>query len=182
MPPKIIETSLDDVLIIEPQVFGDERGFFFESFNAGDFAALIDPTISFVQDNHSRSVGGVLRGLHFQRQFPQAKIVRVLAGEIYDVAVDVRTNSLNFGKWVGVYLSADNKRQLWIPPGFAHGFLVTSGFAEVMYKAGDYYHPEDEGVIRWDDPAIAIEWPLSGNPILSKKDLNGKSLSATFSL
>ncbi|MDH1681905.1 dTDP-4-dehydrorhamnose 3,5-epimerase [Pseudomonas chengduensis] len=175
---KVITTALPEVLILEPQVFGDERGFFYESFNARRFAEATGVTREFVQDNHSRSVRGVLRGLHYQLQQAQGKLVRVSAGEVYDVAVDVRRNSANFGKWVGVHLSAENKRQLWVPEGFAHGFLVLSEYAEFLYKTTDYYAPTHERCIRWDDPQLAIDWPLDGlTPQLSAKDQQGLSLT-----
>lgn len=175
---KVIATALPEVLILEPQVFGDERGFFYESFNARRFAEATGVTREFVQDNHSRSARGVLRGLHYQLQQAQGKLVRVSAGEVYDVAVDVRCNSANFGKWVGVHLSAENKRQLWVPEGFAHGFLVLSEYAECLYKTTDYYAPTHERCIRWDDPQLAIDWPLDGlTPQLSAKDQQGLSLT-----
>ncbi len=175
---KVIETALPEVLILEPQVFGDERGFFFESFNAKRFAEATGLQRDFVQDNHSRSARGVLRGLHYQLQQAQGKLVRVSAGEVYDVAVDVRRSSANFGKWVGVHLSAENKRQLWVPEGFAHGFLVLSDYAEFLYKTTDYYAPAHERCIRWDDAQLAIDWPLDGlTPQLSLKDQQGVSLS-----
>lgn len=175
---KVIETALPEVLILEPQVFGDERGFFFESFNARRFAEATGLQRDFVQDNHSRSARGVLRGLHYQLQQAQGKLVRVSAGEVYDVAVDVRRSSANFGKWVGVHLSAENKRQLWVPEGFAHGFLVLSDYAEFLYKTTDYYAPAHERCIRWDDAQLAIDWPLDGlTPQLSLKDQQGLSLS-----
>ncbi|MGP0174575.1 dTDP-4-dehydrorhamnose 3,5-epimerase [Pseudomonas sp. NCHU5208] len=171
---KIIATELPDVLIVEPQVFGDERGFFYESFNARRFAELTGVHDAFVQDNHSRSARGVLRGLHYQVQQAQGKLVRVTAGEVYDVAVDLRRGSAHFGQWVGVHLSAENKRQLWIPAGFAHGFLVLSEHAEFLYKTTDYYAPAHERCIRWDDPQLAIAWPLAGQtPQLSAKDQQG---------
>ena len=163
-------TSIPDVIIIEPKVFGDERGFFYESFNARSFAEQTGIKASFVQDNHSKSIKGVLRGLHYQIQQPQGKLVRVVAGEVFDVAVDIRKKSPTFGQWVGVTLSADNKRQLWIPEGFAHGFLVTSESAEFLYKTTDYYAPEFERSILWNDPAIGIQWPIVGEPTLSNKD------------
>ncbi|CAG7856253.1 dTDP-4-dehydrorhamnose 3,5-epimerase [biofilm metagenome] len=169
-------TTIPDVIIIEPKVFGDDRGFFYESFNASKFAEETGVKTEFVQDNHSKSAKGVLRGLHYQIQQPQGKLVRVVAGEVFDVAVDLRKQSPSFGQWVGVILSADNKRQLWIPPGFAHGFLVTSDSAEFLYKTTDYYAPEFERSILWNDPAIGIEWPLSGEPLLSNKDKIGKLL------
>lgn len=174
---KVTETTLSGVLILEPKVFGDDRGFFYESFNARSFqdATGLDPV--FVQDNHSRSTRGVLRGLHYQVQQPQGKLVRVTAGEVFDVAVDIRRHSATFGQWLGLHLSADNKRQLWIPEGFAHGFLVLSEYAEFLYKTTDYYAPTHERCIRWDDPRLAIDWPLQGlTPQLSGKDQAGTSL------
>jgi len=174
---KVIATALPEVLILEPQVFGDERGFFYESFNARRFAEATGVRRDFVQDNHSRSARGVLRGLHYQLQQAQGKLVRVSAGEVYDVAVDVRRSSPNFGQWVGVHLSAENKRQLWVPEGFAHGFLVLSEYAEFLYKTTDYYAPAHERCIRWDDASLAIDWPLDGlTPQLSAKDQQGLSL------
>ena len=174
---KVIATALPEVLILEPQVFGDERGFFYESFNARRFAEATGVNREFVQDNHSHSARGVLRGLHYQLQQAQGKLVRVSAGEVYDVAVDVRRSSPNFGKWVGVHLSAENKRQLWVPEGFAHGFLVLSEYAEFLYKTTDYYAPAHERCIRWDDARLAIDWPLDGlTPQLSAKDQQGLSL------
>lgn len=174
----IIATDLPEVLIIEPQVFGDERGFFYESFNARRFAEQTGVQRNFVQDNHSRSARGVLRGLHYQLQQAQGKLVRVTAGEVFDVAVDVRRHSANFGKWVGVHLSAENKRQLWVPEGFAHGFLVLSDYAEFLYKTTDYYAPAHERSIRWDDPQLAIDWPLDGlTPVLSAKDQQGSTFA-----
>ena len=166
-------TSLPDVLTIEPKVFGDERGFFFESFNDRAFEAAVGRRVAFVQDNHSRSVRGVLRGLHYQLQHPQGKLVRVTTGEVFDVAVDLRRASPTFGRWTGATLSADNKRQLWIPEGFAHGFVVLSEFAEFLYKTTDYWHPDDERTIAWNDPTLAVEWPVSVAPNLSKKDQAG---------
>lgn len=174
---KVTETTLSGVLILEPKVFGDDRGFFYESFNARSFqdATGLDPV--FVQDNHSRSTRGVLRGLHYQVQQPQGKLVRVTAGEVFDVVVDIRRHSATFGQWLGLHLSADNKRQLWIPEGFAHGFLVLSEYAEFLYKTTDYYAPTHERCIRWDDPRLAIDWPLQGlTPQLSGKDQAGTSL------
>lgn len=167
---QIHPTHIPEVMIIEPKVFGDERGFFFESFNQSTFQELTGVNVSFVQDNHSRSSKNVLRGLHYQITQAQGKLVRVIAGEVFDVAVDIRRSSPNFGKWVGVYLSAENKRQLWIPAGFAHGFVVTSDSAEFLYKTTDYWAPQHERSIRWDDAAIGVEWPLSASPILSTKD------------
>jgi len=172
----VIETALPDVLILEPRVFGDERGFFMESYNRQRFAELGLPT-EFVQDNHSRSARGVLRGLHYQIRQPQGKLVRVVRGAVYDVAVDLRRGSPAFGRWAGVELTEENKRMLWIPPGFAHGFLVLSDCADFLYKATDFYAPEHERCLLWNDPALGIAWPLSGEPILSAKDRAGKSLS-----
>jgi dTDP-4-dehydrorhamnose 3,5-epimerase len=174
---KIIPTALPDVLIIEPQVFGDERGFFFESFNERKFRELTGITLPFVQDNHSKSAKGVLRGLHYQVQQAQGKLVRVVSGAVYDVAVDLRRSSPHFGKWVGVELSGENKRQLWVPPGFGHGFVVTSDSAEFLYKTTDYYAPEYERSILWNDPALGIDWPVDGEPSLSGKDKAGKLLA-----
>jgi dTDP-4-dehydrorhamnose 3,5-epimerase len=173
----IIPTSIPDVLIIEPKVFGDERGFFFESFNQKVFTEKTGITSEFVQDNHSRSAQGVLRGLHYQIQQTQGKLLRVVAGEIFDVAVDMRKSSPTFGQWVGCILSAENKRQFWVPPGFAHGFLVISDTAEVLYKTTDYYAPQYERSLLWNDPDVGIEWPLNGiTPILSVKDQEGQPL------
>ncbi|SPK71369.1 dTDP-4-deoxyrhamnose-3,5-epimerase [Cupriavidus taiwanensis] len=170
MSMNIVTTALPEVLILEPKVFGDDRGFFFESFNARQFEDATGLKRDFVQDNHSRSAKNVLRGLHYQIQQPQGKLVRVVAGTVFDVAVDIRRSSPNFGKWVGVELSAENKRQLWVPEGFAHGFVVLSESAEFLYKTTDYYAPQFERSLRWDDPALAIEWPIDGAPVLSKKD------------
>ena len=172
----IVLTKISDVLIIQPQIFGDERGFFLESFNQKIFCEKIGLTVEFVQDNHSRSTQNVLRGLHYQIQQPQGKLIRVVAGEILDVAVDIRHNSSTFGQWVSCYLSAENRKQLWIPPGFAHGFLVVSEMAEVLYKATDYYAPQYERSIRWDDPDLSIDWNLGAAPILSSKDNAGALL------
>ena len=166
----VIATDLPGVLIIEPKVFGDERGFFYESFNARAFEEATGLDTRFVQDNHSRSQKGVLRGLHYQLENTQGKLVRVTAGEVLDVAVDIRRSSPHFGKWVAVRLSAENHRQLWVPQGFAHGFLVLSEFAEFLYKTTDYYTPSAERSIRWDDPDLAIDWQLDGAPQLSAKD------------
>jgi len=174
---QIIRTAIPDLLIIEPIVFGDERGFFLESFNERKFTALTGVSTNFVQDNHSKSVKGVLRGLHYQLQQTQGKLVRVVAGAVFDVAVDIRKSSPTFGQWVGVELSADNKRQLWVPPGFAHGFVTTSDSAEFLYKTTDYWAPEFERSIAWNDPAIGIDWPLDGPPQLSGKDQAGKLLA-----
>ncbi|MDH4570333.1 dTDP-4-dehydrorhamnose 3,5-epimerase [Pseudomonas sp. BN414] len=170
---KIVETQLTDVVVLEPRVFGDDRGFFFESFNARTFAEATGVTRDFVQDNHSRSQRGVLRGLHYQLQQPQGKLVRVTAGEVFDVVVDLRRSSPSFGKWAGIVLSAENKRQLWVPEGFAHGFVVLSDYAEFLYKTTNYYAPEHERCIRWDDPDLAIDWPLTEAPQLSAKDKAG---------
>ncbi len=170
----IIPTAIPEVLIIEPKVFGDSRGFFFEAFNAREFARQIGVTPEFVQDNHSRSIKGVLRGLHYQLKNTQGKLVRVVQGEIRDIAVDVRKSSPTCGQWVAVHLSADNHRQLWIPPGFAHGFAVMSDSAEFLYKTTDYYNPGAEWCIRWDDPDLAIDWGLTQPPILSDKDKVGR--------
>ncbi|MCO7625167.1 dTDP-4-dehydrorhamnose 3,5-epimerase [Pseudomonas fluorescens] len=172
----VIETGLPGVVIIEPKVFGDERGFFYESFNARAFAEATGVHAQFVQDNHSRSQKGVLRGLHYQLENTQGKLVRVTVGEVLDVAVDIRRSSPNFGKWVAVRLSADNHRQLWVPEGFAHGFVVLSEVAEFLYKTTDYYTPSAERTIRWDDPTLAIDWQLQQTPKLSAKDQDGKSL------
>ncbi|MEW5902939.1 MAG: dTDP-4-dehydrorhamnose 3,5-epimerase [Pseudomonadota bacterium] len=172
-----IPSAIPDVIIIEPKVFGDDRGFFYESFNRRQFAALTGHDIDFVQDNHSRSAKGVLRGLHYQIAQPQGKLVRVIAGEVFDVAVDIRRSSPTFGRSVCVNLSAENKRMLWIPAGFAHGFLVVSEYAEFLYKTTDYWAPEHERCIRWNDPALGIEWPLSTPPLLSAKDAQGKLLA-----
>lgn len=174
---KVIATSLPAVKIIEPTVFADPRGFFYESFNARNFAAEVDSAAQFVQDNHSRSLKGVLRGLHYQIQHPQGKLVRVVAGEVFDVAVDIRRSSPTFGKWVGAYLSADNKRQMWVPPGFAHGFCVVSECAEFLYKTTDYWYPEHERTLLWSDPVLGIEWPLEGEPRIAAKDAAGRLLA-----
>jgi dTDP-4-dehydrorhamnose 3,5-epimerase len=173
---KSISTAIADVFILEPKVYGDTRGFFFESFNTRAFAEATGLDVQFVQDNHSRSAKGVLRGLHYQVQHPQGKLVRVVRGSVFDVAVDIRKASPTFGKWVGVELTEDNHRQLWVPPGLAHGFLVTSESADFLYKTTDYYAPEHERCLAWNDPDIAIEWPLEGAPQLSAKDQLGKLL------
>ncbi len=170
----VVKTKISDVLLIEPKVFGDSRGFFYESYNEKAFAETTGTTVHFVQDNHSRSAQNVLRGLHYQMQQPQGKLVRVAVGEVFDVAVDIRKSSPTFGQWVGYHLSAENKRQLWIPAGFAHGFLVVSEVAEVLYKTDEYYAPQHERCILWNDPDLAIAWPLEANPILSAKDQAGK--------
>jgi len=166
----VIPTTLPGVLILEPKVFGDDRGFFYESYNERRFAELTGAQTAFVQDNHSKSARGVLRGLHYQIRQTQGKLVRVVAGEVFDVAVDLRRASATFGRWTGVVLSAENRRQLWVPAGFAHGFVVTSESAEFLYKTTDYWAPEHERAVRWDDPAIGIDWPLAGAPVLSAKD------------
>ncbi|ELX10747.1 dTDP-4-dehydrorhamnose 3,5-epimerase RfbC [Janthinobacterium sp. HH01] len=167
----VIATPLEGLLVLEPRVFGDDRGFFYESFNARRFAELTGVTLPFVQDNHSRSARGVLRGLHYQIQQAQGKLVRATAGSVYDVAVDLRKSSPTFGQWYGIELSAENKKQMWIPPGFAHGFVVTSDAAEFLYKTTDYWAPEHERSILWNDPAIGIAWPaLDAAPLLSGKD------------
>ncbi len=171
-----VQTSIPDVLIIEPKVFGDARGFFYESYNQKKFEQLVGRSVDFVQDNHSRSAQHVLRGLHYQIQQTQGKLVRVTAGEVFDVAVDIRRSSPTFGKSVGVKLSAENKRMLWIPEGFAHGFVVLSENAEFLYKATDYWAPEHERCIAWNDAELAIDWPLDAAPLLSAKDAAGKSL------
>jgi dTDP-4-dehydrorhamnose 3,5-epimerase len=174
---KVTPPALADVLAIEPAVYGDDRGFFYESFNAKRMAAAgIDA--AFVQDNHSRSARNVLRGLHYQIAHAQGKLVRVVAGEVYDIAVDLRRSSPTFGRWVGERLSAANKRMLWVPPGFAHGFLVLSDAAEFLYKTTDYWYPEHERTLKWDDPALGIDWPLDGEPILAAKDRAGVPLAA----
>ncbi|HKO17714.1 MAG TPA: dTDP-4-dehydrorhamnose 3,5-epimerase [Acidobacteriaceae bacterium] len=173
---QVLPTSLQDVVIVEPKVFGDERGFFLEVDNQATFAKLGLPT-EFVQDNHSGSQKGVLRGLHYQIQQPQGKLVRALRGAIFDVAVDLRRGSKQFGQWVGVELTAENKRQLWVPPGFAHGFLTLTEFAEVSYKVTQLYAPEHERSLLWNDPALGVEWPLEGEPTLSAKDRAGVPLA-----
>jgi len=173
----VIKTAIPDVLIFEPKVFGDERGFFFESFNHQQFEAAIGRSVTFVQDNHSKSSKGVLRGLHYQlAPHAQGKLVRCIVGEVFDVAVDIRKGSSTFGQWAGVHLSAENKRQFWIPEGFAHGFVTLSEIAEFLYKTTDYYAPQYEASIKWDDADIAIEWPFEFQPQLSAKDLQGIGL------
>ena len=176
MPYTVIQTAIPDVLILEPKVFGDSRGFFFESFNAKDFANVTGMDVNFVQDNHSKSAKGVLRGLHYQLQQAQGKLVRVTQGAVFDVAVDLRKSSPTFGKWVGCELSGTNHRQLWIPQGFAHGFIVLSESADFLYKTTDYYAPAYERCIAWDDPSIGIVWPEGIAPLLSAKDQQGLSL------
>lgn len=174
---RVTPTAIPDVFVIEPKVFGDERGFFFESFNQAKFESAVGRQVNFVQDNHSRSAKNVLRGLHYQIQQPQGKLVRVVQGEVFDVAVDIRKSSPTFGKWVCDVLSADNKKQLWVPEGFAHGFVVLSDTAEFLYKTTDYWVPEFERSIAWNDPAIGIQWPIQGEPTLSEKDQQAKLLA-----
>lgn len=175
----VIQTGIPGLLIIEPLVFGDERGFFYESFNQRSWEEKTGLKATFVQDNHSRSKHNVLRGLHYQEKQPQGKLIRVIDGEVYDVAVDIRRDSPSFGRWEAVILSAGNKRQLWIPEGFAHGFLVLSEVAEFLYKTTDYWAPQYERVIAWNDPTLAIAWPLQGDPSLSAKDQAGKKWEET---
>ena len=172
----VVHMAIPDVLLIEPKIFGDDRGFFFESFNEQQFSAAVGKPVTFVQDNHSKSARGVLRGLHYQIQQAQGKLVRVIAGEVFDVAVDIRKNSPTFGHWVGAVLSAANNLQMWIPEGFAHGFVVTSDSAEFLYKTTDYWAPQYERCIAWNDPALGIKWPLDTPPVLSAKDQKGLSL------
>ncbi|MFP5595097.1 dTDP-4-dehydrorhamnose 3,5-epimerase [Kluyvera sp. 142486] len=172
---KVIDTIIQDVKIIEPKVFGDERGFFLETYEKKRYQEMLNIDLDFVQDNHSRSAKNVLRGLHFQKEKPQGKLVRVVSGTVFDVAVDIRPESPTFGKWVGVLLSSENKSQLWIPPGLAHGFCVISDTADFEYKCTDYYYPEYEGCLSWNDPSVGITWPID-KPQLSAKDLNGCSL------
>ena len=173
---KAIPTAIPDVMVIEPRVFGDARGFFYESWNERAFSQAIGREARFVQDNHSASARGVLRGLHYQLQQPQGKLVRVIKGEVYDVAVDLRRSSPTFGKWVAESLSEGNRRMLWVPEGFAHGFLVTSESAEFLYKTTDYYAPEHERTLLWNDPALGIPWPLQGEPALAERDRRGLPL------
>jgi len=176
MPITVTPTAIPDVLVIEPKVFGDDRGWFFESFNEKDFSIVVGEKVAFVQDNHSSSKKGVLRGLHYQIEQTQGKLVRVCHGTVFDVAVDLRKSFLTFGKWVGVELSAENKKQLWVPPGFAHGFLVLSETAEFLYKTTDYWHAASEKCIVWNDPTLNIQWPEIGmQPLLNPKDANGVS-------
>lgn len=172
---QVIATSIPDVLILAPKVFGDARGFFLESFNAQTFKASTGLDVHFVQDNHSRSGQGVLRGLHYQLHQPQGKLVRVVQGEVFDVAVDMRRQSPTFGQWAGAHLSADNHRQLWVPPGFAHGFVVLSESADFLYKTTDYYAPQHEACLQWNDPTVGVDWPLATPPSLSAKDQLGLS-------
>jgi dTDP-4-dehydrorhamnose 3,5-epimerase len=175
MPFTLSPTAIPDVLVLEPAVFDDARGFFFESYNARDFAEATGLQVDFVQDNHSKSAQGVLRGLHYQIRHPQGKLVRVVQGSVFDVAVDLRKSSPTFGRWVGNVLSADTRKQLWIPPGFAHGFLVLSESAEVLYKTTDYWYPEHERSLLWNDPAIGVGWPAGFVPQLASKDVMGQS-------
>jgi dTDP-4-dehydrorhamnose 3,5-epimerase len=174
MPFTVTPTTIPDVLLLEPKVFSDDRGYFFESYNVRDFREATGLDIQFVQDNHSMSEKGVLRGLHYQIQHPQGKLIRAVQGSVFDVAVDLRKSSATFGRWVGAMLSADNRRQLWIPPGFAHGFLALSEKAEVLYKTTDYWYPEYERTLSWADPALGIAWPIGGEPRLASKDVAGK--------
>ena len=174
---KVEASGLPGVLLLEPQVFGDARGFFFESYNRRTFARATGLELEFVQDNHSRSAKNVLRGLHYQLRQPQGKLVRVTSGEIWDVAVDLRRGSASFGRWTAATLSAESRRMLWVPAGFAHGFLVLSEQAEVQYKTTGYYAPEDEHILLWNDPALAIAWPLAGEPVMTAKDRGGKPLA-----
>lgn len=174
MPYTVTPTALSEVLVLSPKVFGDARGFFFESFNANDFRAATALEVEFVQDNHSKSAKGVLRGLHYQIQHPQGKLVRVVQGSVFDVAVDLRKSSPTFGRWVGEVLSAENNKQLWVPPGFAHGFVVLSESAEFLYKTTDYWYPEHERSLLWNDPTVGIAWPIDFEPQLAAKDAAGK--------
>ena len=174
---KAIPTAIPEVLVIEPAVFGDARGFFFESWNERAFNALVGRDVRFVQDNHSMSARNVLRGLHYQVRQPQGKLVRVVAGEVYDVAVDLRRSSPTFGRWVGERLSAENHRMMWVPAGFAHGFVVLSESAEFLYKTTDYYAPQHERTLLWNDPALGIDWPVAGTPVLKPKDAAGTPLA-----
>ena len=174
---KATRLAIPDVILFEPKVFGDDRGFFFESFNHAQFEEAIGRKVSFAQDNNSKSAKNVLRGLHYQIKQPQGKLVRVVAGEVFDVAVDIRKNSPTFGKWVGEILTAENKKQLWVPEGFAHGFVVLSDTAEFLYKTTDYYAPQHERCIIWNDTSLNIQWPIQGEPVLSAKDAQGTSLT-----
>lgn len=174
---KATPLAIPDVILFEPKVFGDDRGFFFESFNHRRFEEAVGQPVTFVQDNHSRSVKNVLRGLHYQIQQPQGKLVRVVLGEVFDVAVDLRRSSATFGRWVGAHLSAENKHQLWVPEGFAHGFVVLSETAEFLYKTTDYYAPEHERCILWSDTSLQVKWPDGDHPILSEKDAKGRLFS-----
>lgn len=176
---KVIPTQLEGCVIIEPKVFGDDRGFFLETFQSDRYKEMLNIDYEFVQDNHSRSAKGVLRGLHFQKTRPQGKLVRVVSGIVFDVAVDLRKESPTFGMWEGVHLSEENKRQFWVPPGFAHGFVVISETADFEYKCTDYYFPDDEGCLLWNDSDVSVEWPIE-SPVLSEKDMKGKKLSELF--
>ncbi|AKJ69018.1 dTDP-4-dehydrorhamnose 3,5-epimerase [Pandoraea thiooxydans] len=175
---KVTPTKIPEVLVIEPQIFGDDRGFFFESFNQKKFEEAVGRSVQFVQDNHSKSSRGVLRGLHYQIKQPQGKLVRVIVGEVFDVAVDLRKKSPTFGQWVGEYISAENKKQLWIPEGFAHGFVVTSEYAEFLYKTSEYWNSKYERAIAWNDPALGISWPMKKGLRLSEKDLAAESFDS----
>jgi dTDP-4-dehydrorhamnose 3,5-epimerase len=177
MAIQVTATALPEVKIIEPKVFGDARGYFYESFNGREFSEQVETGVEFVQDNHSRSARGVLRGLHYQIEHAQGKLVRVVEGEVFDVAVDIRKSSPNFGKWVGVTLSQENHRQLWVPPGFAHGFVVLSESAQFLYKTTDYWYQAHERSIVWNDPEIGIEWPIDFEPLVAAKDAAGKQLA-----
>ena len=177
MAIQVTATALPEVKIIEPKVFGDARGFFYESFNAREFTEQVEAGVEFVQDNHSRSARGVLRGLHYQIEHAQGKLVRVVEGEVFDVAVDIRKSSPNFGKWVGVNLSEENHRQLWVPPGFAHGFVVLSETAQFLYKTTDYWYPEFERSLLWSDAQVGIEWPIDAEPQLAAKDATAKGIA-----
>lgn len=177
MPYTVIPTAIPDVLVLAPKVFGDARGFFFESFNARHFREVTGVDADFVQDNHSRSVQGVLRGLHYQIQHPQGKLVRVVQGRVFDVAVDLRKSSPTFGQWAGAILDADQQHQMWVPPGFAHGFVVLSESAEFLYKTTDYWYPEHERCLAWNDPAVGIDWPIDFAPQLAAKDAAGLALA-----
>jgi len=177
MAIQVTATALPEVKIIEPKVFGDARGYFYESFNGREFSEQVETGVEFVQDNHSRSARGVLRGLHYQIEHAQGKLVRVVEGEVFDVAVDIRKSSPNFGKWVGVTLSQENHRQLWVPPGFAHGFVVLSESAQFLYKTTDYWYQAHERSIVWNDPEIGIDWPIDFEPLLAAKDAAGKQLA-----
>ncbi len=177
---QVLPTRFDEVKVIQPDVFSDFRGFFLETFEKNRYQEMLNIDFDFVQDNHSHSKKNILRGLHFQKKYPQGKIVRVVRGEIFDVAVDIRQHSPTFGQWEGIILSEENKKQLWIPPGFAHGFLVLSEFADFEYKCTNYYHADDEGCLLWNDPDINIHWPLLSDPILSEKDHSGQLLTDIY--
>jgi dTDP-4-dehydrorhamnose 3,5-epimerase len=177
---KVMNTSIDGSLVISPDVFGDDRGFFLETFQADRYGEFLGEGVQFVQDNYSRSAKGVLRGLHFQKTKPQGKLVRVVAGEVYDVAVDIRKTSPTFGQWHGVHLNAENKQQFWLPPGLAHGFIVLSNSADFEYKCTDYYDATDEGCLIWNDPELSINWPLDSSPLLSEKDKQGLAFKDLF--